>query len=78
VNEVSTGTLREIVKDQEALGLRTIEVPKLLQRLHLDDALEGMRASVVATKLPLAQGDTQRAAAILELVEQQLVQLLGH
>jgi hypothetical protein len=51
VDEISTGTLRDIVKDEEAMGQRSIAVPKLLHRLGLDNPLEGIRGGVAAAKL---------------------------
>lgn len=35
MNDISTGVLRDIIKDQERMGERTISVEALLARLHL-------------------------------------------
>ena len=43
MHEIKTGQLREIVKDQEALGRNAIPVPTLLRRLDLDERIEQAR-----------------------------------
>ena len=78
MSEVSTGTLHEIVKDEEAIGGRLIRVPKLLRRLYFDDALERIRGSVVAAKLTFERGKPERGGVMLEMVQERLGQLIGH
>lgn len=77
MDEINTGILREIVKDQTALGGHWIAVSRLLERLQLGEPLLGVRVRARNALVAIERGDLETAAAELELVDAQLDRLVG-
>jgi hypothetical protein len=67
--------LREIVRDQAALGENWISMSKLLGRLGLGPPLDEILGIVLAAKQALAEGETCGATASLDLIEFRLRRL---
>lgn len=76
VREVETGVLREMIKDQAALGRHTIPVPTLLRRLGLDEPLEEARAQLRAV-LEQIESDEQWRTLMEVATGRQLLRLRG-
>lgn len=77
MKEISTGVLREIVKDQAAVGTHWITVGDLLERLGLSEPLVDARRRIRFALAALESGDLRSAAVELDLADAGFARLLG-
>jgi hypothetical protein len=73
---IHTGVLREVVKDQAAVGEHWIPLSALLTRLQLDEPLKQMRSLVGDARDAIQRGEDDWADLQLEFVEGLLRPLL--
>jgi hypothetical protein len=73
---IPTGLLREVVKDQAAIGEHWISASALLKRLRLDEPLEDIRSLVDDARIAVQRGDDDWALLQLDFVEGLVRQML--
>jgi hypothetical protein len=69
--------LREIVKDQSAVGEHYISIPELLRRLQIDAPLAEVRSRLGWAREAQNRGDEQTAAIELDFVDDLLRRMLA-
>jgi hypothetical protein len=74
--DVHVGVLREVVKDQAALGRQTIPIGVLLRRLGFAERLEAARSRLSEAAVLLDGGEADSAAEAIAAVDAELTRLL--